>query len=47
MRFIRAMSMLPVICSAKVARPSWVSVARGEDRARLGSSGCSRPLSAV
>ena len=47
MRFMRPMSMLPVICSAKVARPSWVSVARGEDSARLGSTTCSRPLSAV
>ena len=36
------MSMLPVICSAKVASPSWVAVTRGEDNARLGSTGCSR-----
>ena len=27
------MSMLPVICSANVASPSWVAVVRGEDQA--------------
>ena len=44
MRFMRPMSMLPVICSANVARPSWVAVMRGEDSARLGST---RLLAAV
>ena len=44
---MRPMSRLPVICSAKVASPSWVAVTRGEDIAMLANSGCSRPLSAV
>ncbi len=38
-RFRRSMSMLPVICSANVANPSWVAVTRGEDSARLGNTG--------
>ena len=46
-RFMRSMSMLPVICSANVARPSWVAVVRGDDSARLGSNGCARPFNAV
>lgn len=47
MRFMRSISMLPVICSANVARPSWVAVVRGEEMPRLGRCACARPLSAV
>src|SRR5690606_19856665 len=46
-RFMRSMSMLPGICSASTASPSWVAVTRGEDIARLGSVSWARPLSAV
>ena len=47
MRFMRAMSIAPVMSSAKVASPSWVAVMRGELIPSVGRLACSRPLSAV
>ena len=46
-RFMRSISMLPVINSANTAKPSWVAVLRGEDSAMLGNTLCCCPFNAV